>query len=153
VNEPVNTRKNSININQTKINKMRTTMKTFVMAFGIGLAIQANAQEANITVIDNPGYLAKMTTTSNSNVLKVYVGNILGQKLSVKLMDSNGNSLFNQYVNKREPQASINLDLSELPDGIYNVEMSDSNSKTVKSFKKGTEVIVTRPTETLVALN
>ena len=132
---------------------MRTTMKTFVMAFGVGLTMQANAQEANITVIDNPGYLAKMTTTSNSNVLKVYVGNILNQKLNVRLVDANGNALFKKYVSKSEPQASIKLDLDYLPDGIYSVEMSDSNSKIVKSFKKGTEVIVTRPTETLVALN
>lgn len=132
---------------------MSTSIKTVVMALGLGFTTQVKAQEPNVTIIDNPGYLAKMTTTSNSNVLKVYVGNIVNQKLSLTLKDVNDNLLFSKVVDKNEPQASIRLSLNELPDGIYKVELADKNSKTVKSFKKGSEVIVTRPAETLVAIN
>ena len=132
---------------------MNTSIKTLILALGIGLTAQVKAQETNVTIVDNPGYLAKMTTSSNSNVLKVYVGNIANQKLSVTLKDVNDNLLFTKRVNRNERQASIRLRLNELPDGIYKVELSDKKSKTVKSFKKGSEVIVTRPAETLVAIN
>lgn len=131
---------------------MNTTVKTIALALGISLANSVNAQEPGVTLINNEGYIAKMISVPNTNTMKVYVGNIQSKNLSFTIKDNSGNVLFTKYINKKEPQASLKVDLSELPDGIYNVEMSDKVSKTVKSFRKGNEYLV-KPSGTLVALN
>ena len=141
-------------INQNIIIKtMNTTFKTFAIALGLGFANSVQAQEPSATVIDTPGYIAKMIPVANSNTMKVYVGNIEKQKLSFAVKDQAGNTLFSRNITKNEPQAYLKLSLDELPDGVYNVEMSDKTNKTVKSFRKGTEYVVTKPIGTLVAIN
>lgn len=132
---------------------MNTTIKTFAIALGLGIANSVQAQEPSATVIDTPGYIAKMITIPNTNTMKVYVGNIEAQKLSFCLKDQSGTTLFSRNIYKNEPQAYLRINLDELPDGVYNVEMGDKTSKTVKSFRKGSDFVVTKPIGTLVAVN
>jgi hypothetical protein len=47
----------------------------------------------------------------------------------------------------------MRLSLKGLPDGIYNIKLADKKNANSKSFRKGKEVIVSRPSETLVAIN
>ncbi len=133
---------------------MNTSVKSIAIALGLGIATtNVQAQESNATVIDTPGYIAKMITAPNSTQLKVLVGNLDGQKLFFTVKDANGNALYSRNIGKNEPQAYIKLKMDELPDGIYKIELADKNSANSKSFRKGTEVIVSRPSETLVAIN
>jgi hypothetical protein len=132
---------------------MNTTLKTFAIALGLGIANTVQAQEPNATVIDTPGYIAKMIPIANTNTMKVYVGNLDAQKLSFAVKDQSGAILFSRNISKNEPQAYLRLSLDELPDGVYNVEMGDKNSKTVKSFRKGSDYVVAKPIGTLVAIN
>ena len=131
---------------------MNTTLKTFAIALGLSIANSVQAQEPNATVIDTPGYIAKMIPVANTNTMKVYVGNLDAQKLSFAVKDQSGTILFSRNISKNEPQAYLRLSLDELPDGVYNVEMGDKSGKTVKSFRKGTDYVVTKPIGTLVAI-
>jgi hypothetical protein len=132
---------------------MNTTLKTFAIALGLGLANSVQAQQPSATVIDTPGYIAKMITVPNTNTMKVYVGNIEKQKLSFSLRNEAGEVLFTRNIYKNEPQAYLRLSLDELPDGVYNVELGDKTSKATKSFRKGSDFVVTKPIGTLVAIN
>ncbi|MES2797555.1 MAG: hypothetical protein V4683_16420 [Bacteroidota bacterium] len=132
---------------------MNSTFKTLAIALGLSIANSVQAQEPNVTLIDNPGYIAKVITVPNTNSMKVYVGNIENQKLSFNVKDASGALLFSRNISKNEPQAYIKLSLDELPDGIYSIEMGDKNSKTVKSFKKVAAYAVTKPIGSLVAIN
>ena len=132
---------------------MNTTLKTFAIALGLGFANQVQAQEPSATIIDTPGYIAKMITVPNTNTMKVYVGNIEKQRLTVSVKDLAGITLFSRNISKNEPQAYLRLSLDELPDGVYNVELGDKAGKTSKSFRKGSDFVVTKPIGTLVALN
>ena len=132
---------------------MNTTIKTLALALGLGFANSVQAQEPNVILVDQPGYIAKMTTIPNTNTMKIYVGNIESQKLYFSVKDVSGTILFSRNISKNEPQASLKLSLEDLPDGVYNLEISDKTSKSIKSFRKGTEYIVTKPIGTLVALN
>jgi hypothetical protein len=132
---------------------MNTTVKSLALALGMGLATTTVKAQDAATVIDTPNYIAKMITAPNSTQLKVLVGNLEGQKLFLTLKDAKGNALYSRTIGKNEPQAYIKLNMDELPDGIYNIVMGDKKSASTKSFKKGTEVMVSRPVETLVAVN
>ncbi len=130
---------------------MNTTIKTIALALGLSFANSVMAQEPGITLIDNEGYIAKVISVPNTNTMKVYVGNIKSKNLTFSLKDNSGNVLYTKYIYKDQPQANLKVSLDELPDGIYNVEMSDKVSKTVKSFRKGNEFVM-RPIGTLVAV-
>lgn len=132
---------------------MNTALKTFAIALGLGIANTVQAQEPSSTVIDTPGYIAKMIAIPNTNTMKVYVGNIEKQKLSLTLKSEKGEILYSKYIYKNEPQAYLRLSLEELPDGVYNVELGDKAGKTMKSFRKGSDFVVTKPIGTLVAIN
>ena len=132
---------------------MNTTIKTIAIALGLGIANQVQAQEPSATVIDTPGYIAKMIPVPNSNTMKVYVGNIEKQKLTVSVKDQSGIILFSRSISKNEPQAYLRLSLDELPDGVYNVELGDKAGKTMKSFRKGSDYVVAKPIGSLVAIN
>jgi hypothetical protein len=134
--------------------KMNTLVKTFAIVLGLNIANQALAQQTgSVSIIDNPNYLAKMVTETNSNTMKVYVGNIANKNLTISVKDAKGNALYTKKISKKEPQAYIRLDMAQLEDGIYDVELSDIDTKEHKSFRKGAEVIVSRPVGTLVAVN
>lgn len=132
---------------------MNTTIKTLAIVLGLSIANKIQAQDPAVTLIDKPGYVAKMITIPNTNTMKVYVGNIENQRLYFSVKNSTGEILYSRNISKNEPQAYLKLNLDDLPDGVYNIEMADRNTKSVKSFRKGTEFVVTKPIGTLVALN
>lgn len=132
---------------------MNTTVKTIALALGLGIAQLSQAQEPAVTIIDQGSYIAKMIPVANTNTMKVYVGNIESQKLSFMLKDVSGTVLYSRNISKNEPQAYIRLNMEELPDGVYHVELGDKDGKSVKAFKKGSDYIAAKTIGTLVALN
>lgn len=131
---------------------MNTTFKTIALALTIGIANVSQAQEV-ATTIDEKAYVAKIIPIANTNTMKVYVGNIEAQKLNVTLKDQAGIILYSRTIRKNEPQAYLRINFDQLPDGVYNVEMGNNESKTVKAFRKGSDYIAAKTIGTLVALN
>lgn len=131
---------------------MNTTIKTLAIALGLGIANQVQAQQPAVTIIDQPGYIAKMIPIENTNTMKVYVANPEAQPLHFAVKDATGAILYSRNISKKEPQAYIKLNLDELPDGVYNVVMSDKASSTSQSFRKGSEYVAARPIGNLVAI-
>ncbi len=139
-----------------KPNKTKTmnTIKTLAIALGLSLAAQVNAQDiASVSLIDHPDYLGKITTTTNSEIVKVYVGNIKNERLAFTLKDEAGNVLFSRSITKKEPQAYLKMDLSALKDGNYQMLLGDSKTQVSKTLRKSSTALVTKPTTSLVALN
>jgi hypothetical protein len=134
---------------------MNTTFKSVALALGLGLATTtAKAQEASFsTVIDSPAYIAKMITYPNSSQMKVMVANTEGKKLFFTVRDEKGNALYSKIISKYEPQAFIRLNMEELTNGVYKIEIGDSKTHASKTFRKGGDTVVSRPIETLVAIN
>ncbi len=131
---------------------MNTTFKTIALALTIGIANVSQAQDV-ATTIDEKAYVAKIIPIANTNTMKVYVGNIEAQKLNVTLKDQAGIILYSRTIRKNEPQAYLRINFDQLPDGVYNVEMGNNESKTVKAFRKGSDYIAAKTIGTLVALN
>jgi hypothetical protein len=134
---------------------MNTTVKSLAITLGLCIATTSlKAQDfVSATVIDNPSYIAKMITTSNSTDMRVLIANPEGKVLIFTLKDAQGNAIYKKTIYKNEPQAAMKLKMDDLAAGVYTVEFGDKNSHETKSFRKGSEVLATRLAETLVAIN
>ncbi|MES2797556.1 MAG: hypothetical protein V4683_16425 [Bacteroidota bacterium] len=132
---------------------MNNTIKTIAIVLGLSFANLLQAQEAGVSTIDKPDYLAKIISVPNTNTMKVYIGNKVSQKLWFNLTDDFGNVLFTKLIQKNEPQAYLKLNMDELPDGVYHFELGAKIGKTVKSFRKEPSYAVTKPVGSLVAVN
>ena len=128
--------------------------KILAIALFSGLLSQIKAQNLNSSVIDTPFYLAKMIPASSATSMRVYVGNIAHKKLQLSIKDIEGNEIYTRYLGKKQPQAAFKVDLVNMPNGIYILELlDDDNNRSTKFFRKGNEVIAAGLTETLVAIN
>ena len=131
---------------------MNTTIKTVAIALGISFAAQAQ-HELSVSEVAKEGYYAKMTIKPNESKMRILVANLENQNLWLKLLDDQKREVFSRSIGKKEPQAHVVLNMEELPKGIYTVEVSNKTSSASKAFRKGEELVVTRPVETLVAVN
>lgn len=133
---------------------MNQKTKILAVALSIGLFFQSKAQNLNSSVIDTPNYLAKMIPAESATSMRVYVGNIAHKKLQLTIKDIEGIEMYTRFLGKKQKQAAFNVDLANVPNGIYILELTDDdNNRSSKFFRKGNEVIAAGLTETLVALN
>jgi hypothetical protein len=131
---------------------MNATIKTVAIALGLSFAAQAQ-QAPSVSEVEKDGYYAKMTILPNESKMRVLVANLENQNLWLQLKDAGKNVIFSRAIGKNVPQAHVILNMEELPVGIYTVELSNKTTSASKSFRKGEELVVTRPVETLVAVN
>ena len=132
-------------------------MKTLII---VGLTfcsmISAHAQDfESKSGIETATYLAQVKIKDGTFELHVYLAKKEGAKdaLQVILRDSFGTSLWLTRIDKRQKQASIFLDLSNLPDDTYTLEISDRASTKTKKFYKESEAILIKAPGQLVAIN
>ena len=85
-----------------------------------------------------------LVVTLNTGKIDVTVLKSEVKKLTVQVVDSKGKTLVSQSIGKYYSSTRTRFDLSELPDGIYHVELIDGNTKQVKDIQ-----INTHNTETL----
>lgn len=96
------------------------------------------------TFLSNPGTAVKPMTfdasvyvTSNSKIKLAVVKTVPGL-VSVSLTDTKNHSLFQQTLYKKTMKAAMQLDVSELPDGVYTLEIKSDQGSIVKQINLGT---------------
>jgi hypothetical protein len=132
---------------------MNTTMKTLLIALGLGFSATAQEAADYVAILEKPGYIAKVMAVENTTEMNVYIANKMNHRLEFKLKNAAGEEIYSQIIAKNKPQARLKLNMNKLPNGYYEVEMSDKYSKSVKLFRKGVEVVAAWPVETLIAIN
>ena len=132
----------------------------FKIAFVAMLFVQsAKAQEIpevpNPNVIATPSFFAKFNSRENAFKMRVLLTKRDGDNsvLKLKILDKDGNSLYSKYLDKNENQAKVDLNLEDLPDGIYTFEVSNKYGKSIKTYVKETEKQYVKYSKQLVALN
>ena len=141
-------------LNQLNKNKMNAKLKSLTLALGFAFATTCvRAQSDYQTLIDTPSYAANLIVEPNTNSLKVYIGNFQKQPLELILKNGDGNELFKRNFSKKQQNGYLKLDMSELPNDFYTVEVSDYKTTSTKAFRKGTEVVVNKAFVSLIALN
>ena len=109
----------------------------------------------NPNVVETPSYFAKFNRGDNEFKMTVLLSKRDGDKslLRLKILDKNGNSLYSKSMNNTESQAKVELNLEDLPDGIYIFELKNKYGKTFKTYVKETDKEYVKNSKQLIALN
>jgi len=115
---------------------MKTLLKTFVIALFSTVSFMANAGDESTN--DKRTLKVAVYQTVNSLRMSVVVEKIIGRKASVILKSKSGFVLFAEYLRKKDKLYFGKLNLEELEDGKYLIEISDGETTIVKNVEIGT---------------
>ncbi|MFN3488984.1 MAG: hypothetical protein ACK4YV_07610 [Emticicia sp.] len=138
---------------------MKNLIKIATVAFGVGITGIANAQSFNEVEVpmtaETPSFMARFNVSPETYRLKVLLARKdweAGTTICMSLKDDKGQELFSRKFGKKEKQKIILLNMSQLDNGLYTLEMSDKNSTISKVFSKGQEIVSVKNTHALVAI-
>ncbi|GAB3318341.1 hypothetical protein GCM10027299_09730 [Larkinella ripae] len=77
--------------------------------------------------------------TTIDGKLQIAVNKEVGNAVMVRLLDAKGKEVFVQQIGKRQQAVRLRLDVSDLPDGIYQVAISNGAETTVKEVSLATQ--------------
>ncbi|MFD2569606.1 T9SS type A sorting domain-containing protein [Spirosoma soli] len=133
---------------------MKTLIKPLLVAFAFVL-INFNAAQAET---DNPGNQPKSAVAYQSSIYTTVEGKVrisldkqTGGMVEIRLTNAAGKVLYTQQVDKHQTAARVRLDVSNLPDGAYQLAITNGVDTTRHSLTLATQ----QPSEQsrLVALN
>lgn len=116
---------------------MKTLISSLVIAAAVAMSSASFAQSNHTFSV------SKETKDVNFEVKSIVEGKIdvtvmknKGESLSIKLTDTNGNTLATKALDKNDPASRVRFNLNELPNGIYHVVITEG------TFKETKEVIL-----------
>ncbi|MBD2699875.1 hypothetical protein IC229_04460 [Spirosoma sp. BT702] len=108
---------------------MKTLIKSFALALSLGIVTaSATLTEAKPIGIKDPSSAVSYQTgiyTSKDNKLNIALNKELGGTVDVKFKNNEGTVLFSERLGKNETAYRTRLNLGELPDGVYQVEITN----------------------------
>lgn len=120
---------------------MKTLLKPLLVAFSLGLVtLSASVADANPIGRRTAAatYKASVYPTIQGK-LQIALDKETGGTVVVQSKDKEGQVLFSQHVGKNETTSRLRLNLSELPDGAYQVEITNGVDTTTHSVKLSTQ--------------
>lgn len=109
---------------------MKTLINTLLVAFSLTL-VNLSATFANATASPSKAdstvaaaYKSGMYTNAEGK-LNIAVEKQTGGTVEIRMTNSAGKELFAQRVGKRQKMARLRLDVSSLPDGVYQLSISN----------------------------
>ena len=106
-------------------------MKTLIKSFALALTLTAttiSATFADGTPAGRPSNVASFKSgvySTAAGKLHVSLDKETGGKVTIRLKDNRGAVLYNQHLGKNETTYRTRLDLSDLPDGTYELELTN----------------------------
>ncbi|GAB2557981.1 T9SS type A sorting domain-containing protein [Spirosoma aerophilum] len=135
---------------------MKTLIKSFALALSLAVVASAAtfAAPTEANPIGRPAKVATYKTGVYSTVtgkLNVALDKSAGGRVDIRLKDTTGKVLFAQYLGKKEQVCRLQLNLSDLEDGVYTLEITNGVETTTQSVTIATK----QPTlsNRVVALN
>lgn len=128
-------------------------MKTLITALALALSL-ATVTVAQTNVIDRPTKVARYQTgiyTTAAGKLQVAVDKQAGGTVALQLKDATGNVLFTRQIPKYDTQYRNRFDLSQLPDGTYEVELTNGVDITRQTVVIATKLERTVQTQLLAS--
>jgi hypothetical protein len=138
---------------------MKHSFKIVVGAITLAFATNIKAQTVtSFTELDRDNFYVRMSTYTNSEKLKVFVENYGESPVLFLLLDEKGMPIYKRKLSKDKLKDNFILNLEQVADGNYTVEVSDKLSFAKKAFKKETQIVIAKPIfakplESLVALD
>ena len=117
-----------------------------ISSFSLALADNGPARKATQVA----AYQSGLYTTVEGK-LNIALNKQTGGVVNVRLLDQKGKILYDQQIGKRQTSVRMRLDLSDLPDGAYQVVISNGKDVTTQPVTIATTPVAT--SARLVALN
>ncbi|GAB4035883.1 T9SS type A sorting domain-containing protein [Spirosoma gilvum] len=120
---------------------MKTLIKSFALALSLGIVTSAATFAET-----NPGTNSAKTAsyqsavyTTNSGKISIALDKQKGSTADIKLKNDNGDVLYSYHLGKNENTYRSRLSVSELPDGVYQVEISNGAEVTKHTVTVSTQ--------------
>ncbi|GAB3943323.1 hypothetical protein GCM10028805_09390 [Spirosoma harenae] len=120
---------------------MKTLVKTFALALSLGLVTTA-ATFAETNPGSRPAAVASFKTgiyTTTSGKLNVALDKEKGGTVDIVLKSPSGKILFSEHLTKKEENYRTQLNLSELTDGVYKLEVTNGVETTTQTVTLSTQ--------------
>ncbi|UFH52624.1 hypothetical protein [Spirosoma sp. KNUC1025] len=120
---------------------MKTLIKSLLLVFSISL-IPVSASLAESNPIGRPAAAASYKTgiyTTSEGKLNIALDKEATGIVDVRFKHTSGKVLFSQRLCKKEKTSRIRLDMNELPDGDYQVEITNGVETTVHAVTISTK--------------
>ncbi|MFC5410270.1 T9SS type A sorting domain-containing protein [Larkinella bovis] len=133
---------------------MKTLVKSLLVAFTLTFVGFTAAQADINKPIHQPKKAAAFQSgmyTTTQGKLHIAVDKETGGTVVIRLTDQTGKEVFTQSIAKNRPTARVRLDVSNLPDGHYQVSITNGVETTTQELTLATQqpAVMTR----LVAVN
>ena len=114
---------------------MKTLIKSLALALSLAVITSA-ATFAQSNPASNANYAASYKTgiyTSKSGNLHIALDKNTGSTVDIRLANAEGRVLFSQHLGKNDQVYRTRLNLNELEDGIYELEITDGTDVTAQT--------------------
>ncbi len=123
---------------------MKTLIKSLALAFSLAVVTSAAsfANTSEVNPIARPSSVASYKSaiyTTVSGKLNIALDKETGGAVDIKLKNSDGSVVYTQHLGKNESKYRTRLNLSELPDGVYQVEITNGVDVTTHSVTLSTQ--------------
>ncbi|MFD1145490.1 T9SS type A sorting domain-containing protein [Larkinella insperata] len=129
---------------------MKALINTLLVALTLTAASFTTAQAGPKEPKKAAAFQSGIHTTAEGK-LQVAVQKEATSPVVVNLLDAEGNTVFSQQIGKRQEAVRLRMDVSNLPDGVYQVAISNGVETTTKEVTLSTKQPVAAPR--LVAVN
>lgn len=120
---------------------MKTLIKSLAFALSLGL-LTSVASFSEAKPIGRPtaaaAYKSSIYTTQGDK-LTIALDKQTGGAVDIRLKNTDGTLLYSQHVGKNESQYRTRWNLSELPDGVYQVEITNGVETTTHQITISTQ--------------
>ncbi|GAB3284706.1 hypothetical protein GCM10027347_61740 [Larkinella harenae] len=123
---------------------MKALFNTLLLALTL-TATTFNAATANPKEPKKAAAFQSAMYTTTEGKLQVAVQKETTSPLLVQLLDQKGNAVFSQKIGKRQDAVRYRFDVSNLPDGVYQVTISNGVETTSKEITLATKQVEAMP--------
>ncbi|GAA4406272.1 hypothetical protein GCM10023187_25550 [Nibrella viscosa] len=113
---------------------MKTLIKTLVLALTLSAVSQVASANPAGEKKTATSYKAAIFPAANATTLNVIVEKEMGYRVQISVKNALGTVLHTEYLTKKEGKFWSKLNLAELPNGTYRVEVSNGAETTAKEF-------------------
>ncbi|WP_420150950.1 T9SS type A sorting domain-containing protein [Spirosoma sp.] len=120
---------------------MKTLIKSLAIAFSLGIVTSA-ATFSEAKPIVRPAAVAAYKTgiyTTVDGRLSIALDKQTGGAVDIKMTNDAGKVMYSERLGKNESKYRIKLDMSQLPDGVYQVEITNGAETTIRTVTLSTE--------------
>jgi len=120
---------------------MKTLLFTLALFFGTTATFQATAQ----STVETPSFSASIYPVPGTSKVRVAVSKAYGKKFSLYVRDENQHLIYFEQLTKRTTQHRFDLNLNELSNGKYYINLSDGTAPMVTKIIVKEQAVLATP--------